>query len=253
MAVESCGDIYALPEDCIANALSLTSPKDACRLHIPLRLPIRHRLGSLFAFRLSRHHFALHRRPRFVACQHRICVSFYFPVSHRSRTQSKVICILVQYVNLIGLSIVFFFFLKRSFSLEKWSGKKCYVLAARDLFIVWARGDSDTPQYWQWISLPESRFAEVAELLSVWWFEIRGKISMKMLSPNTNYAAYLVFKCRATLYGFDDQIAKGNVGSAGQESQTLKIGLDESVAIEGATEYPKRRDDGWKLSWASIL
>ncbi|CAA0815575.1 Putative F-box protein PP2-B12 [Striga hermonthica] len=32
MAVESFGDIHALPEDCIANALSLTSPKDACRL-----------------------------------------------------------------------------------------------------------------------------------------------------------------------------------------------------------------------------
>lgn len=32
MAVENSGDIYALPEDCIATALSLTSPKDACRL-----------------------------------------------------------------------------------------------------------------------------------------------------------------------------------------------------------------------------
>ncbi|OIT36575.1 f-box protein pp2-b1 [Nicotiana attenuata] len=41
----------------------------------------------------------------------------------------------------------------KSFSLEKWSGKKCYMLAARSLKIVWA----DTPRYWRWISLPESR------------------------------------------------------------------------------------------------
>lgn len=34
MAVESCGEFYALPEDCIANALALTSPKDACRLSV---------------------------------------------------------------------------------------------------------------------------------------------------------------------------------------------------------------------------
>lgn len=34
MAVESSGDIYALPEDCIATAISLTSPKDACRLSV---------------------------------------------------------------------------------------------------------------------------------------------------------------------------------------------------------------------------
>lgn len=32
MAVESSDDIYKLPEDCIAAALSLTSPKDACRV-----------------------------------------------------------------------------------------------------------------------------------------------------------------------------------------------------------------------------
>ena len=42
----------------------------------------------------------------------------------------------------------------QSFSLDKWSGKKCIMLGARDLKIIW----TDTPDYWTWISHPESRF-----------------------------------------------------------------------------------------------
>jgi hypothetical protein len=37
--------------------------------------------------------------------------------------------------------------------LEKKSGKKCYMLSARDLIIVWG----DTPTYWKWNSDPSSR------------------------------------------------------------------------------------------------
>ncbi|MCD9559024.1 hypothetical protein HAX54_016740 [Datura stramonium] len=45
---------------------------------------------------------------------------------------------------------------KESFSLEKWAGKKHYFLGARDLNITWG----DTPQYWKWTSLPESRYSK---------------------------------------------------------------------------------------------
>ncbi|KAM2396904.1 hypothetical protein ACFX1X_034070 [Malus domestica] len=40
-----------------------------------------------------------------------------------------------------------------SFSVDKWSGKKGYMISARKLKITWG----DTPQYWEWIRLPESR------------------------------------------------------------------------------------------------
>ncbi|XP_077229053.1 F-box protein PP2-B10-like [Tasmannia lanceolata] len=79
---------------------------------------------------------------------------------------------------------------KMSFSLERETGKKCYMLAARELLIVWG----DTPRYWRWISLTKSRFPEVAELLSVCWLEIHGKINTRILSPNTTYVAYIVLK-----------------------------------------------------------
>ncbi|KAG8363800.1 hypothetical protein BUALT_Bualt19G0060000 [Buddleja alternifolia] len=223
--VESCGDIHALPEDCIANVLSLTSPKDACRLSL---------VTSTFC-----------SASRSDTVWDRFLPSDYLDIISRSidgrdSLLARFRCKKDLYLYLCDHPIVIDAG-RKSFSLEKWSGKKCYVLAARDLIIVWG----DTPQYWQWISLPESRFAEVAELLNVCWFKIDGKISMKMLSPNTNYAAYLVFKRRANFCGFHNPIFTGYVGFAGQESQTLRICLAESVPNESTTEYPKQRDDGW--------
>ncbi|CAH2041019.1 unnamed protein product, partial [Thlaspi arvense] len=43
-----------------------------------------------------------------------------------------------------------------SFVLEKESGKKCLMLGARNLQIVWG----DTSQYWRWMSVPRSRQSE---------------------------------------------------------------------------------------------
>ncbi|KAJ9153058.1 hypothetical protein P3X46_026547 [Hevea brasiliensis] len=88
---------------------------------------------------------------------------------------------------------------KKSFSLDKSTGKKCYMLAARGLMIAWG----GNPQCWIWKNVPYSRFTEVAELKFVWWLEIRGKIDTSMISPITNYVvAYLVFKMRTDARGF---------------------------------------------------
>nr|POF24283.1 f-box protein pp2-b10 [Quercus suber] len=73
-----------------------------------------------------------------------------------------------------------------------------------------------TPQYWRWISLPESRFPEVAKLLDEWWFDIRDKMHTSMLSPNTNYAAYLVYKLARRVYGFTNPPPKASVGKSGE-------------------------------------
>ncbi|XP_024177660.2 putative F-box protein PP2-B12 [Rosa chinensis] len=87
-----------------------------------------------------------------------------------------------------------------SFSLEKWSGKKCYMIAAKRLRIAWG----DTPRYWTWKSVTESRFKEAAELSGqVFWLEIRGRIEKRMLSPSTTYKAYLVYKLTQHTYGLN--------------------------------------------------
>ncbi|KAK8684941.1 hypothetical protein V6N13_040955 [Hibiscus sabdariffa] len=81
-----------------------------------------------------------------------------------------------------------------SFQLEKGSGKKCYMLGARELAVIWG----NTPAYWNWTSQPDSRFPEVAELEEVWWLDVTGKIKTRILSSDTNYAVYLVFRLRDT-------------------------------------------------------
>lgn len=44
----------------------------------------------------------------------------------------------------------------------------------------------------------------MAELQWVLWFEIRGRIATRMLSPLTLYKAYLVYKFNASPWGFDN-------------------------------------------------
>ncbi|KAL2231149.1 putative F-box protein PP2-B12 [Sesamum indicum] len=259
MAVQSCGDIHALPEDCIANALSLTSPKDACRMSV---------VASMF--RAASQSDAVWSR--FLPSDYREIISRAVDGSDSllggSRSKKDIYLHLCDHPILIDGG-------RKSFSLEKWSGKKCFMLAARELSIVWA----DTPQYWQWISFPQSRFPEVAELLDVCWFDIRAKIDINLLSPGTNYAAYLVFTCTSRFYGFDLEPAKSQVSIHGHEAQKRTVCLDPEreqtgrpfyhhtpytdddedeeiqmfdedgvgpyTGLPGDTEHPKQRDDGW--------
>ncbi|XP_042032178.1 F-box protein PP2-B10-like, partial [Salvia splendens] len=251
LAVESSDDVYVLPEDCIATAISLTSPKDACRLS-----------AVASTFRSASESDAVWAR--FLPSDYRDLISRALDGGDSLLTKFRSKKDL--YLHLCDHPIVIDDG-RKSFQLEKLSGKKCYMLSARDLYIVWG----DTPQYWRFISLPESRFPEVAELLDVCWFEIRGKIKMSMLSGGTNYAAYLVFTCKSRLYGFDHQYADGYVGVSGRESEKRNVCLDpdgvqrhryqivprrvgsvyrwltqmRNPEMIPETEYPKQRDDGW--------
>ncbi|KAK9747921.1 hypothetical protein RND81_02G023400 [Saponaria officinalis] len=77
----------------------------------------------------------------------------------------------------------------KSFALDKRSGKTCYMLGSRALSIIWG----SSPEYWSWESIPESRFPECAVLENVCWLDIKGRIHTTLLSPNTTYGAYFVF------------------------------------------------------------
>ncbi|XVF30377.1 hypothetical protein REPUB_Repub16aG0052200 [Reevesia pubescens] len=154
---------------------------------------------------------------------------------------------------------------RKSFSLERESGKKCYMLSARDLFIVWSDiqfigvgflflspGLSlSLPVALVWFS----RFEEVAKLINVCWFEIRGKITLSMLSPMTHYKAYLVFMATTGAYGFDFQPVEVSVGLVGTEGskRTAYLGAERGrrqryriVPTRASDDqYPKAREDGW--------
>ncbi|KAI5648887.1 hypothetical protein M9H77_34892 [Catharanthus roseus] len=203
MAVDM--NLYALPEGCIANVLSLTSPKDACRLSL---------VASTFRSAAQSD-----------AVWDRFLPADYQEILARSKEGLELLRSLESkkqlYLYLCDRPILIDDATK-SFSLEKGSGKKCYMLAAKDLMIAWG----DTPMYWRWVSMPESRFPTVAELRGVCWFEIRGKTQTTMLSPNTTYSAYLVFTMESTSDGFDYEPAEASVAIGGEETEPRLVCLD---------------------------
>ncbi|KAE8676446.1 F-box protein [Hibiscus syriacus] len=102
-------------------------------------------------------------------------------------------------------------------------------------------------------------FKEIPELLSVCWFEIRGKISISMLSPLTLYKAYLVYKMH-DIYGFEFYPAQLSVGFAGGEVRERasyldpergprlhdwQIEEDQLPTPRYDDQLPKTRPDGW--------
>ncbi|CAL9155023.1 unnamed protein product, partial [Musa hybrid cultivar] len=128
--------------------------------------------------------------------------------------------------------------------LDRSSGAKCYILSARELSITWA----DAPWYWRWRCLPESRYVihltysfiyyaaclsflsrviemadqwTVAELTSVCWLEIRGKIESRMLSRKTAYAAYLIYDTANYAFGLNYP----------SQEASVKVGVHSSLKL----------------------
>ncbi|XP_059628702.1 putative F-box protein PP2-B12 [Cornus florida] len=221
-------DINALPENCIANVLSLTSPAETCRLSL---------VSS--TFRSAAESDTVWER--FIPSDYQDIIAVEESSSLPDfKTKKELFLHLSDHPYIIDDGT-------KSFSLDKWSGKKCFMLAARYLSIIWG----DTPEYWTWISLPESRFTEVAELVDVCWLEIRGKISTQMLSPDTTYAAYLVFKWATRAIGFENQAGESWVRLSGGEGEKRSFYLDPRGLPRRRTrrtctdQYPKERGDRW--------
>ncbi|EOY11559.1 Phloem protein 2-B15, putative [Theobroma cacao] len=136
------------------------------------------------------------------------------------------------------------------FKLEKSSGKKSYMLSAKELSITW----SSNPLYWGWISMSESRFSRVAVLRTTDWLEIRGNIRTQILTPNTTYGAYLILKISDRAYGLDSMpseitVEVGNqvsFGSVFLQHQERKKQREMWKLVEGNHQgVLSERGDGW--------
>ncbi|KAM3267335.1 F-box protein PP2-B10 [Capsicum chacoense] len=131
---------------------------------------------------------------------------------------------------------------KLSFSLDKKTGKKCYMVSARELVISWG----DTPRYWAWSSNPDSRFSEVANLRFVCWLDMRGKIETRLLSKRTKYVAYLVFKLAGGYYGLETANAFVRFIDCESNDEAEERASVVSLSVQGPDEnQSKRRVDGW--------
>ncbi|KAJ6697707.1 hypothetical protein OIU79_011293 [Salix purpurea] len=241
-----------LPEGCLAKVLSFTSPRDACRLSV---------VSSLFKS----------------AADSDIVWKSFFPHDYRSiisqsnsslQLASVTSSMKELYLNLCDKPTLIENG-RKSFSLNKPSGKKCFMLSAKSLEIAW----KIFRLCWRWDSDPESRFDQVAHLLRVPTLTIIGKISARMLSPATWYTAYLVFKFFTVHFGskqkngfslasgFDGLSAKVSVGLIGGKTSSRIVFWDVegwrlqnrgnkrrcsvSSAATSNIYYPKDRGDGW--------
>lgn len=122
----------------------------------------------------------------------------------------------------------------------------------------------------------KNRFGKAIELISVCWLEIRGKFNTCLLSPDTDYTAYLVYKPAVVVYGFEHQPVEISVGLSGEESIKRTVFLDPEGGLQANyvrvprrltllhstraanqprpqipfpvdidRRYPKTRKDGW--------
>nr|GEY13165.1 F-box domain, phloem protein 2-like protein [Tanacetum cinerariifolium] len=124
------------------------------------------------------------------------------------------------------------------FKLDTNSGKKCYIIGARELSIAW----HDDTRYWKWGNVPESRFAEVAILEEVCWLDIRGKISTAILSPRSTYVAYIVFKMALNASGLHVP-AKAVVTFGGKKNKISNVYLQQRATLTQVAHT--KREDGW--------
>ncbi|KAK6915639.1 Phloem protein 2-like [Dillenia turbinata] len=170
-----------LPEECVAQILSLTSPKEACRATV-LSSNFRSAADSDLVWE------------RFLPSDYRNILSRGIsddgdPLQFSSK--KHLFRRLCRPVFIDGGNKIFW--------LEKSTGKISYILSAQELSITWG----NDPMYWIWKSRTDSRFSKVAELRTMCWLEIIGKIRTGMLSPNTNYGAYLIIKISNNAFGLD--------------------------------------------------
>ncbi|XP_062084251.1 F-box protein PP2-B3-like [Humulus lupulus] len=139
-------------EGCIADIISFTTPRDACRL-----------CSVSTTFRSAAESDTVWEKflpPDFSSV---ISRSTHPPTF--SRLKDLYISLCDQPLLIDGG--------RMSFSLEKETGKKCFMVSARELCIVWG----GTHQYhWKWISLPDARYKDVYitsllffDLLSFLW------------------------------------------------------------------------------------
>ncbi|KAK4724485.1 hypothetical protein R3W88_027264 [Solanum pinnatisectum] len=120
---------------------------------------------------------------------------------------------------------------KLSFFLHKHSEKKYFIIAPRELIIL----DSDDAFSWQWGPRRDSKFSEVAYLIIGNQLYIRGIIGTEMLSPKTEYNAYLVFKL-VNMCDYRLEYAKSRIRFA----NTVHL-----PTLKESGNIPKMRGDGW--------
>ncbi|GJV69200.1 kinase-like domain, phloem protein 2-like protein [Tanacetum coccineum] len=119
--------------------------------------------------------------------------------------------------------------------------KKLLVLSAKAVLYKFSDVDLFTSK-----SLAESRFQEVIELLPQQVFHLNCTIRSQMLSQDTEYVCYLVFKLSEKCQGLHCPVKVRDVlHKENNEAEFVYFITPSALNINGMTRVPKHREDGW--------
>ncbi|PUZ50109.1 hypothetical protein GQ55_6G033300 [Panicum hallii var. hallii] len=226
-----------LPEACLAQAIALTSPRDACRCAA---------VSPAFRAAADSDHVwraflppQLDRKPTVVLQP--------APPAARSKSKKEAylgLCDAAGAAALDGEDGGCRVWLERA------TGARCYALSARRLSLPWDDGEF----CWKFAPHPRSRFAEVAELVDCTCLDIYGALPAAALTPAAPYAAYFVY---GTADGghrglsYPDQETAVAVGGRVVARHAVCLRPDDAEARKfrgGGEDEPRRprlREDGW--------
>ncbi|KAL9839884.1 F-box protein SKIP3 [Arabidopsis thaliana] len=212
----------SLPEGCISNIISFTSPEDAC---------VAAAVSKIFES----------------AVKSDIVWEKFLPADYES---------LIPPLRAFSSKKELYFSLcsdplliedgKMSLWLEKASGKRCIMLSATAMNLS---SMADMSQRFLWIPCPESRFETVAALREAYRFEFNCRMNTRVLSPRTRYSVYIVFKKADNWCGFKGVSIEAVVGIVGEESFRSFICFDThgkgQARKRKVVAKPELREDGW--------
>ncbi|KAM0829739.1 hypothetical protein ACQ4PT_066687 [Festuca glaucescens] len=221
METPAACEIERLPEDLLVHVISLTSPADAFRAAAVSR-----------AFHAAADsdtvwsRFLPHDLPRFAKKE----LPRKPPSTKKGlfrRLSDEPVLLLHKFVRM---------------QLDKATGAKCFTLSATALQIKhfsragnWVRVGSDFDN-----SKRGKRFLQAAKLGCLQGLDIRVKVQPKMLSQNTTYMAYMVFKLADWFYGLDFPFQEASFGVAGRESRRQVCLQGYVEEGDGADEPPRK-------------
>ncbi|KAH9689533.1 F-box protein PP2-B15 [Citrus sinensis] len=253
-------NVDLLPEDCFAHILSYTSPRDACRLSL---------VSSTVRFAADSDNVW----QKFLPVDYQEILSrLVLPLVYISKKELFMrLCSPVLIDQGGGTNMKFS--LKFIFVPPPVDSNSALEIAAFARINFFSQNNSLWPRSSTSASSRKMKtliFTEVAELRTISWLQITGKINTKTISPKTQYAAYLIVKFAERAFGLDSlpsevslEVGNGSFKSQGtvylrwqeRKKQLECLGhlyflhRDEALrsrVSEGDGErFAREREDGW--------
>ncbi|KAJ4781880.1 F-box protein PP2-B11 [Rhynchospora pubera] len=121
------------------------------------------------------------------------------------------------------------------------SNRGSRMFIARSLYI----NHSNNRENWKWVRQRDLRFPEVAELSKDRSLDIKARIKLNELAPETNYSAHLIFKTTASPRHLDTcQEASVSLGTL-QWKKVVCIKPRVTRSRNKSIGLPIERPDGW--------